>query len=201
MAPTHLNPVHAPKAQCLGIPIFDTQARVVDPESLHELPAGEVGEIIVRGPQVFLGYHGNAEATTQAFVELDGQRWFRTGDLAYVDGEGYFFMVDRLKRMINASGYKVWPAEVEAMLFGHPAVQEACVIAARDPHRGETVKAVIVRKPGQVLDEAGLVEWARAHMAAYKVPHVVEFRESLPRSGTGKVQWRELQEAEHTHRG
>lgn len=195
MAPTHLNPTKRPKAQCLGLPIFDTLSYVVDPATLAKLPQGEVGEIVVHGPQVLRGYHGNLQADAQAFVDIDGLRFFRTGDLGYIDEDGYFFMVDRLKRMINASGYKVWPAEVEAMLFGHPAVLEACVIGFRDPHRGESVKALVVVRPGHTLDEAGLIAWAREHMAAYKVPHAVEFLPSLPKSATGKVQWRQLQEA------
>ncbi len=110
--------------------IFDVDARVVDTESLAELPAGEVGEIVVHGPQVFLGYWN------QDSLDIEGRRFLRTGDLGRTDPDGYFFMVDRLKRMINASGYEVWPAEVEAMMYQHPAIQEACVIAASDPHRG-----------------------------------------------------------------
>jgi fatty-acyl-CoA synthase len=196
MAPTHVNPVHRPKAQCLGLPIFDTTAHVVDPQTLLPVAQGEVGEILVNGPQVFLGYHNNPQADAGAFVELDSRRFFRTGDLGYVDEDGYFFMVDRLKRMINASGYKVWPAEVEAFLYGHPAVLEACVIGYRDAHRGESVKAIVVVRPGQTLDAPQLIGWAREHMAAYKVPHAVEFRDSLPKSATGKVQWRALQEQE-----
>jgi fatty-acyl-CoA synthase len=196
MAPTHLNPVHRPKAQCLGLPIFDTTAWIVDPETLQRVPPGEVGEIVVSGPQVFLGYHGQPEATRAAFVEIEGQRMFRTGDLARVDEDGYFFMVDRLKRMINASGFKVWPAEVENLLFGHPDIQEACVIASRDSHRGETVKAVVVPRTGTALTPESVTAWAREHMAAYKVPQVVEIASSLPRSATGKVMWRALQEKE-----
>lgn len=196
MAPTHLNPVHRPKPQCLGLPILDTDSRVVDPLTLEELPTGDVGEIVTHGPQVMLGYHGRPEDDPGSFAEIDGKRFLRTGDLAYVDDEGYFFMVDRLKRMINASGFKIWPAEVEALLYGHPAVQEACVIGMRDAHRGESAKAIVVLREGHDADEAGIIEWARAHMAAYKVPHAVEFRDALPRSATGKVQWRALQEAE-----
>jgi fatty-acyl-CoA synthase len=196
MAPTHINPTHRPKPQCLGLPIFDTTAIVVDPATLQELPAGEVGEILVDGPQVFRGYHGNTQATAQAFVEVEGRRYFRTGDLGYIDDEGYFFMVDRLKRMINASGYKIWPAEVEAFLYAHPAVVEACVVGFRDAHRGESVKAIVVRRPGHELDEETLIAWARGQMAAYKVPHAVEFLDALPKSATGKVQWRALQEKE-----
>src|SRR5690606_16200271 len=139
MAPSHINPPQRPKRQCLGIPIFDTDARVVDVDTMRELPPGEVGEIVVHGPQVFQGYWGNEAATREAFVEIDGKRFLRTGDLGRTDEDGYFFLVDRLKRMINASGYKVWPAEVESMLYAHPAIQEACVIAASDAYRGETV--------------------------------------------------------------
>src|SRR5690606_17090926 len=196
MAPTHLNPVHRPKPQCLGLPIFDVDSRVVDPQSFEELPPGEVGEIVSHGPQVMLGYHGRPADDPEPLVELDGTRVPRTGDLAYVDDEGYFFMVDRLKRMINASGYKIWPAEVEAMLYGHPAVQEACVIAVRDAHRGESAKAVIVPREGHEVTPGDIIEWARGRMAAYKVPHEVEFRTTLPRSATGKVQWRGPQAAE-----
>ena len=202
MAATHINPPDRPRKQCLGIPIFDVDARVVDPVTFTELPPGEVGEIIVHGPQLMQGYWGQAEATAQAFVTLDGKRFLRTGDLARTDEDGYFFMVDRLKRMINASGYKVWPAEVEALMYAHPAIQEVCVIAARDERRGETVKAVVVLRDafkGQV-SEQDIVDWAHGHMAAYKSPRLVSFVDSLPKSGTGKVQWRALQERESAPR-
>ena len=202
MAATHINPPDRPRKQCLGIPIFDVDARVVDPATFTELPPGEVGEIIVHGPQLMQGYWGQAEATAQAFVTLDGKRFLRTGDLARTDDDGYFYMVDRLKRMINASGYKVWPAEVEALMYAHPAIQEVCVIAARDERRGETVKAVVVLRDafrGQV-SEQDIVDWAHGHMAAYKSPRLVSFVDSLPKSGTGKVQWRALQERESAPR-
>lgn len=202
MAATHVNPPDRPRKQCLGIPIFNVDARVVDAATFAELPAGEVGEIVVHGPQVMQGYWGQAEATAQAFVTLDGKRFLRTGDLARTDEDGYFYMVDRLKRMINASGYKVWPAEVEALMYAHPAIQEVCVIAAQDARRGETVKAVVVLRDafrGQV-SEQDIVDWAHGHMAAYKSPRLVSFVDSLPKSGTGKVQWRALQEQEATAR-
>jgi fatty-acyl-CoA synthase len=198
IAPTHINPPDHPKRQCLGVPIFNTDSRVIDPQTLQEIPDGEVGEIVTHGPQVFRGYWRNDAATAAAFVELEGKRFFRTGDLGYVDAEGYFFLVDRLKRMINASGFKVWPAEIEAQMYQHPAIQEACVIAAKDAHRGETVKAVVVLRAthrGKV-SEADIIEWTRQNMATYKHPRIVEFVEALPKSATGKVQWRTLQEAE-----
>jgi fatty-acyl-CoA synthase len=198
-APTHINPLERPKRQCLGIPIPGTQARVIDPESLTELATGEVGEIIVCGPQVFQGYWNNEAATAEVFIDIDGQRWLRTGDLGFEDEEGYFFLVDRLKRMINAAGFKVWPAEVETQLYLHPAVQEACVIAARDEHRGETVKALIVLRANESaskVSEQDIIDWARENMAAYKVPRIIQFVPSLPKAATGKIQWRVLQEAE-----
>jgi len=198
IAPTHVNPPDRPKRQCLGIPVFNTESRVIDPETLEEVAQGTVGEIVTDGPQIFQGYWRNPEATEAAFVDIDGKKFFRTGDLGYVDEDGYFFLVDRLKRMINCSGFKVWPAEVEAQMYQHPAIQEACVIAARDSHRGETVKAVVVLRAshkGQV-SEAQIIEWTRQNMATYKHPRIVEFVEKLPKSATGKVQWRQLQEAE-----
>ena len=197
-APSHTNPPDAPKQQCLGVPFISCDARVVDPETLRELPPGEQGEIIVHGPMVFDGYWKRPEATAAAFIEFAGKRFFRTGDLGRTDEDGYFFLTDRLKRMINASGFKVWPAEVEALMFRHPAIQEACVIAARDSYRGETVKAVVVLRPefrGRV-GEQDIVAWCRENMAVYKVPRIVQFADALPKSGSGKVMWRSLQEAE-----
>jgi fatty-acyl-CoA synthase len=199
MAATHANPPDRPKEQCLGIPLYDVDSRIVDPVTLQELPQGETGEIVVHGPQVMRGYWNQPQATAEAFVELDGKRFLRTGDLATIDAEGYYFFVDRLKRMINAAGFKVWPAEVEALLYHHPAIQEACVIAAKDARRGETVKAVIVLKPSHVgqVTEQQIADWAHANMAAYKAPRIVQFTNTLPKSGTGKVMWRALQEAEN----
>ncbi|MDH0365177.1 long-chain fatty acid--CoA ligase [Comamonas aquatica] len=197
-APSHNNPPEHAKQQCLGIPFISTDARVVDPDTLQEMPVGEQGEIVVCGPQVFQGYWRNEAATRAVFVEIDGQRFFRTGDLGRVDEDGYFFITDRLKRMINASGFKVWPAEVEALMFRHPAIQEACVIAAKDAYRGETVKAVVVLRAshqGQETEES-IIAWCRDNMAAYKVPRLVSFVDALPKSGSGKVMWRLLQEAE-----
>ncbi len=171
---------------------------MIDAEKLTELAPGQVGEIIVHGPQVFHGYWKQPEATAQAFLEHDGKRFFRTGDLGYYDEEGYFFITDRLKRMINCSGYKVWPAEVESMLYAHPAIQEACVIGARDGYRGETVKAVIVLKHSLKNTSAkDIIDWARERMAAFKVPRVVEFVDELPKTATGKILWRKLQEEEY----
>ena len=197
-APSHSNPPDATKQQCLGIPFMSTDARVIDPLSLQEMPQGEQGEIIMSGPQNFSGYWKQPEATAAAFIEIDGKRFFRSGDLGHVDEEGYFFITDRLKRMINASGFKVWPAEVEALMFRHPAIQEACIISTRDAYRGESVKAVVVLREkfkGQVSEQE-IIDWCKEHMAAYKYPRVVQFVDALPKSGSGKVMWRALQEAE-----
>ncbi len=197
-APSHTNPPDDPKQQCLGIPFMSTDARVVDPETLKEMPVGEQGEIIIHGPEVFQGYWKRPEATAAAFIEFEGKRFFRSGDLGRVDEDGYFFMTDRLKRMINASGFKVWPAEVEALMFRHPAIQEACIISSKDAYRGETVKAVVVLRAthrGQV-SEQDIMDWCRDNMAVYKVPRIVQFVDALPKSGSGKVMWRLLQEAE-----
>jgi fatty-acyl-CoA synthase len=131
-------------------------------------------------------------------MQLDGERYFRSGDLGHVDEQGYFFITDRLKRMINASGFKVWPAEVEALMFRHPAIQEACIIASKDAYRGETVKAVVVLREShrtQVTEE-DILAWCRDNMAVYKAPRLVSFVDALPKSGSGKVMWRSLQEAE-----
>ncbi len=198
MAPTHLNPPHRPKRQCAGIPIFDVDARVLDPDSLVECGPNQVGEIVVHGPQVFQGYWRQPVATAEAFLDHDGKRFFRTGDLGYHDEEGYFFITDRLKRMINASGFKVWPAEVEAMLYAHPDIQEVCVIGVRDPYRGETVKAVVVPKPAArgSLRAQAIIDWARERMATYKVPRAVELVAELPKTATGKIFWRKVQEEE-----
>jgi len=199
IAATHINPADHPKQQCLGIPIHDVDSRIIDPVTLRELPPGEVGEIIMHGPQVFLGYWKKPEDTAQVFMELDGKKFFRSGDLGKMDEDGYFFIVDRLKRMINASGYKVWPTEIESLMYQHPAVQEACVIGAKDAHRGETVKAVIVLRAewrGKI-EAQPIIDWCRENMAAYKVPRVIEFVDALPKSGAGKIMWRELQEREN----
>jgi fatty-acyl-CoA synthase len=196
MAPCHINPLIRPKKHCLGIPIYGVDARVIDPATLTELPQGTNGEIVVHGPQVFVGYWNDPAKTAAAFLELDGKRFFRTGDLGSVDAEGYFFFSDRLKRMINCSGMKVWPAEVEATLYGHPAVAECCVIAAPDAYRGETPKAVVVLKPGAKADGAEIAAWCQDKMATYKIPRHFAFVDALPKSPTGKVAWRVLQERE-----
>ena len=197
-APSHANPPERAKLQCLGIPIFGVDSRIINPDTLQEVAIGETGEIVTHGPMVFERYWGHPGATAEAFIQIEGKRFFRTGDLGRMDEEGYFFLTDRLKRMINASGFKVWPSEVELLLFKCPLVQEACVIAARDAYRGETVKALVVLRSDvrTTAKEQDIIDWSREHMAAYKVPKLVQFVDALPKSGSGKVMWRLLQEYE-----
>ena len=193
---THINPPQNPKKQCLGIPAFDTESWVVDPVTRAILPPGDAGEIVVRGPQLLTGYWKNEKAYQASWCEVQGRegRFFCTGDLGRTDEDGYFFISDRLKRMINAAGFKVWPAEVEAAMYQHPAIKECCIIASPDERRGETVKLVAVLKEETTAE--ALLDWARGRMAAYKLPRKVEFVEALPRTGSGKLMWRALQEKE-----
>ena len=192
--PTHMNPCHRPKLQCLGIPFMSTDVKVLDPDTREECADNQPGEIAICGPQVFQGYWNNDEATAKSFLYIGGRKYFLTGDLGRRDGDGYFYITDRIKRMINASGYKVWPAEVEALMYRHPDIREACIISTPDPRRGESVKACVVLEAEASADEAAILAWCRENMAAYKVPREIELCEALPRSPTGKVMWRHLQE-------
>jgi fatty-acyl-CoA synthase len=198
---THVNPPNASRRQCGGIPFINVDARVIDPDTGEELSTNQPGEIVTHSPTVFAGYWNRPDATRETFIELDGKPFLRTGDIGYHDEEGYFYITDRLKRMINAAGFKVWPAEIESMLYDHPAVQEACVISAFEAKRGETVKAFVILRPGArgLLDAQELINWARTRMAAYKVPRLVTFVDSLPRTSTGKTLWRELQRQQDEH--
>ncbi|WP_406944798.1 long-chain fatty acid--CoA ligase [Halobacillus sp. SY10] len=198
IAQTHFNPPDRPKMQCLGIPSFDVDARIIDPATMEEVGTDEIGEIVVNGPQVMIGYYNRAEENESAFIEIDGKSFFRTGDIGRFDEEGYFFIVDRLKRMINASGYNVWPTEVESALYDHPAVQQACVVGVPDPRKGENIKAFVIlndNAKGEVTEEE-IVAWSKEKMAAYKYPRIVEFIEAFPMTNSGKILWRKLQEEE-----
>jgi long-chain acyl-CoA synthetase len=187
---THANPIGRAKAGSIGIPLPDTDARIVHVETGAELPAGEAGELLVRGPQVMKAYWNRPEETARALA--DG--WFHTGDVARMDEEGYFVVVDRMKDQINTAGFKVWPREVEEVLYEHPAVRQVAVVGAPDAYRGEVVKACVVLKAEHVgrVGEAELVAFCRARLTGYKVPRVVEFRDSLPTSGAGKILRRDL---------
>jgi long-chain acyl-CoA synthetase len=193
---THVNPLNGRKAKgSIGIPWPDTDSRIVN-DAGEEVPPGEIGELAVKGPQVMKGYWNQPEET--AAVLKDG--WLHTGDLAYMDPEGYFYIVDRKKDVILASGFNVYPREIEEVLYTHPAVLEAVVVGVPDAYRGETVKAFIVLKPGMKAGEAELGEFCRERLAAYKVPRIYEFRDSLPKSTVGKILRRVLAEEEKKRR-
>jgi len=174
-------------ALSVGVPVFDTVVRILD-EDGNEAPVGEVGEIATSGPQVVPGYWQRPEATAES---LPGGE-LRTGDVGFMDAEGWFYLVDRKKDMINAAGYKVWPREVEDVLYGHPAVREAAVVGVPDDYRGETVKAFVSLEPGAQVTPEEIIAYAKERMAAYKYPRSVELVEELPKTTTGKILRREL---------
>ncbi len=183
-------------ALSVGVPTFNVVARVVDEEG-RDLPPGEIGEIVIAGPQVVPGYWEQPEETEHAFP---GGR-LHTGDVGFMDDEGWFYIVDRKKDQINASGYKVWPREVEDVLYSHPAVLEAAVVGAPDPYRGETVKAYVSLKAGRSAEEAELITFCREHMAAYKYPRSIDFLEELPKTASGKILRRDLRERARAQTG
>ena len=184
---THCNPLFGlRKPGSIGIPLPDVEARIVDLETDETLQPGAdaAGELLVRGPQVMQGYWKRPEETSQA-IDQDG--WLRTGDIARIDADGYFSIVDRKKDIIIVSGYNVMPREIEEVLYTHPAVQEVAVAGVPDAYRGETVKAYIVPKTGMQPTEADIIAHCRASLAPYKVPKLVEFRAELPKTTIGKV--------------
>jgi len=193
-SPTHIVPfgVRAPVdpqsgALSIGVPVFNTTVRVVDDDG-RDVPVGETGEFIDRGPQIMRGYWNMPEATAAAIP--DG--WLRTGDVGFMDEQGWFYLVDRKKDMINAGGYKVWPREVEDVLYSHPAVREVAVVGVPDAYRGETVKAVVSLKPGMQVSAEDLIAYCKANMADYKYPRILEFMDELPKTLTGKLLRRSL---------
>jgi long-chain acyl-CoA synthetase len=180
---THCTPLFGERRPAsIGLPFPDTDARVVDMTTGDPVEAGEEGELEVRGPQVMVGYWNRPEETEEVFH--DG--WLRTGDVARMDHDGFFHVVDRRKDMIDAAGFKVLPREVEEVLLMHPKVREAVVAGVPDDYRGETVKAFLVLKPGETATEDEIVDFCRLHIAAFKVPRRVEFRAELPKSMVGK---------------
>jgi long-chain acyl-CoA synthetase len=189
---THANPIEKAKAGSIGIPLADTDAKVIDLKTGADLPAGQEGELVLRGPQIMKGYWGKPEATQTALAG----GWFHTGDVVRMDEEGYFFIVDRLKDMINSGGYKVWPREVEETLYTHPKVRMAVVFGVADDYYGETVKACIVPKDAakETITKEEITAFCKRKMASYKVPKHVEFRDSLPISAQGKMLRRLLKE-------
>ena len=184
---------HLPKGKpgSVGIGVPSTDYKVMDlGDGTKEVASGEMGELVVKGPQVMKGYWNMPEET--AVTLRDG--WLYTGDIAKVDEEGYLYIVDRKKDLIIASGYNIYPRDVEEVLYEHPAVLEAVVIGVPDAYRGESVKAVLVLKNNQKASEREIIDYCRANLSAYKVPHVVEFREELPKTNVGKILRRALRE-------
>ena len=189
---THANPIDRAKAGSIGIPLPDTDARIVDLATDGDVAPGGTGELLIRGPQVMKGYWNRPDETARAI--RDG--WLATGDVATMDDEGYFAIVDRKKDMINTAGFKVWPREVEETLYAHEAVKLVTVIGVPDDYRGEAVKACVVVKDGHRgrVTEADLVAFCRTRLTPYKVPRTIEFRDALPQTATGKMLRRVLRE-------
>ena len=191
---THANPLDGLiKEGSIGIPFPDTDSKVVSLETGEDLPAGEVGELCVKGPQVMRGYW-NMEDETKKVLTEDG--WLKTGDIARVDEDGYFYIVDRKKDMIIAGGYNIYPRDIDEVLFTHPKILDAVAVGVPDPYRGETVKAFVVLKPGETATEEEIIAYCRERLARYKVPKLVEFRDELPKSLVGKVLRKVLREEE-----
>ncbi|GAB4496100.1 MAG: long-chain fatty acid--CoA ligase [Anaerolineales bacterium] len=187
---THCNPLNGEnRAGSIGLPLPDVNVRIVSlDDGVTDLPTGEVGELVIQGPQVMKGYH-NMPTETQNVLR-DG--WLFTGDIAYMDEDGYFFIVDRKKELIKPGGYQVWPREVEEVIMENPKVLEVGVAGVPDPYRGETVKAWVVLKTGQSATEEEIRAWCKERMAPFKVPSAVEFRSELPKTTVGKILRREL---------
>jgi len=191
-----ISPYGKPKVGSFGIPISNTVGAIVDPEGTKFLPVGEIGELVVRGPQITLGYWKKPEETKKMIVEIDGEKWLRSGDLARMDEEGYFYFYDRKRDMIKYKGLAVFAREVEEVLAAHPQVKEAGVIGVPDTDVGEKVKAIVVLETearGKVSEE-DIVKYASERLAHYKVPKIVEFRGEVPKTDVGKVSRRELRE-------
>jgi long-chain acyl-CoA synthetase len=176
-----------PKPGSIGTPIWGVEMRCVDSEG-QDVPAGELGEIVIRGHNVMKGYYKRSDATAES---IRGG-WFYTGDVAYKDEDGYYFIKDRVKDMIIRGGFNVYPREIEEVLYAHPAIAEAAVIGIHDQALGEEVKAVVAFKPGQSTTEPEIIAYCKERLAAYKYPRSVEIRDTLPKTATGKILKREL---------
>ncbi|MCK4845243.1 MAG: AMP-binding protein, partial [Candidatus Heimdallarchaeota archaeon] len=186
---THVNPIFEPKIGSIGKLLIDTQAKIIDLETNEVMAPGEIGELVIKGPQVMKGYWKKGVETINVFTK-DG--WLKTGDLAKVDEKEYFYIVDRLKEVINSGGYKIYPREVEEILHQHPAVAIAAVIPKPDDYYGEVVKACIVLKKSQKISKEEITEYCRKFLASYKIAKEIEFTKKLPLSAAGKVLKREL---------
>ncbi len=194
---THMQPSWLPeiRPESIGIPITDTDAIIVNPKTLEELKIGEVGELLIKGPQVMKGYWKRPDATKEVLIKGG---WLRTGDLARMDKEGYFYIEGRQKDIIKYKGYKVMPKEVEEKLIEHPAILEAGVVGVPDPNIGETIKAFVVLRADfkEKITEREILEWSKQHLAGYKYPRQLEIVTTLPRTSVGKIFRRKLRERE-----
>ncbi len=193
---THSNPKGRTKTGSFGVPVPSTMAAIVHPEKDEFLPLGEIGEIVIQGPQVMKGYWKNPEETREKLVDIEGEKWFRTGDLGSMDDEGYFHFYDRKRDLIKYKGYSVFAREIEEVLTSHPKIKEAGVIGVRDPRVGENIKAAIVLEAEArgKLSEEEIISYCKERLAHYKVPKIVEFRGEIPKTDVGKVSRRELRE-------
>ena len=195
-AASHVNPINRPKAGSFGCPIPNMMAAVMSPETLEFLPPGEVGELLLCGPSVMQGYWKKPDESAKVFMERDGKRWMRTGDIVRMDEEGYFHFYDRTKDLIKFKGHSIFAKDVEDVLYGHPQLKAAGVIGIPDPAVGQRIKAIVVLQGdarGKVSEDE-IKSYCRAQLADYKVPHIVEFRGELPKTDVGKVSRRELRE-------
>ncbi|MEM1658273.1 MAG: long-chain fatty acid--CoA ligase [Candidatus Jordarchaeales archaeon] len=190
------SPLLKRKIGSIGTPIPSTLAGIIDPETLEWLPPGKEGELVVSGPQVMKGYWNRPEETEKVFFEAGGYKWLRTGDIAKMDEDGYFWIIDRVKDIIKYKGHSVYPREVEEILYQHPAILEAAVVGVPDPEAGENIKAYVVLKPeykGKVTEQE-LINWCKERLAAYKYPRMIEFIDQMPKSAAGKILRRLLRE-------
>jgi long-chain acyl-CoA synthetase len=193
---SHGNPFNRPKAGSFGVPIPNVKAAIVHHESTEFLPPGEVGELILSGPNIMQGYWKRPEETQESIIEIDGEKWLRTGDLVSMDEEGYFYFSDRKRDLIKYKGYSVFARHVEEVLFQHPQIKAAGVVGVPDPKVGQLIKAYVVLQSearGKISEEE-IIEYCRENMAHYKVPNIIEFRGELPKTDVGKVSRRELRE-------
>jgi long-chain acyl-CoA synthetase len=195
-AVSHTNPYGRPKTGSFGVPLPNIKAAIIDPEKDEFLPVGEIGELILHGPNVMQGYWKKPEETKNQLIEIEGETWLRTGDLVKMDEEGYFHFYDRKKDLIKYKGYSVFAKDIEEVLYAHPQIKAAGVIGVPDPKVGQLIKAMVVLQPearGKISEEE-IIKYCAERLAHYKVPKIVEFRGELPKTDVGKISRRELRE-------
>jgi long-chain acyl-CoA synthetase len=195
-AVSHSTPYDRPKSGSFGVPLPSVNAAIVDVDGTEFMPVDEVGELILNGPNIMQGYWKRPESYQETFLEFDGKKWLRTGDLVRMDEEGYFHFFDRKRDLIKFKGYSVFARHVEEVLYNHPQVKAAGVVGVPDPKVGNIIKAYVVLQSearGKVSEEE-IMEFCRQNLAHYKVPGIIEFRGELPKTDVGKVSRRELRE-------